>query len=112
MRTSGEALIRNHRRWSALTATDDWVRGTPAPERTAVHTGQPQFHCGEPPPAAEPSTRSHILAPLSCRTGGRRTRGPAPVTSGRCVDELVLHLGDVHGHLRRDSDLVEIGRLP
>src|SRR5215210_3291458 len=24
----------------------------------------------------------------------------------------VLHLSDVHGHLRRDSDLVEIGRLP
>jgi hypothetical protein len=52
-------LIRNHDRPSALTATDDWVRATPAPERTAAHTGQPQFHCGEPPPAAEPSTRSH-----------------------------------------------------
>ena len=37
------------------------ARGGPAPERTAAHTGQPQFHCGEPPPAAEPSTRSHTL---------------------------------------------------
>src|SRR4051794_24330149 len=45
----------------ALTATDDCVRGGPAPERTATHTGQPQFHCGEPPPAAEPNTRSNTL---------------------------------------------------
>ena len=62
---------------SALTATDDWVRGTPAPERTAAHTGQPQFHCGEPPPAAEPSTRSHTPISLSARTGGAGPRSGA-----------------------------------
>jgi hypothetical protein len=36
-RTSGEALSRNQFRWSALTATDDWVRGRAGrePVRTA-----------------------------------------------------------------------------
>ena len=61
-RMSGEALSRNQFRWSALTATDDWVRGRAGrePVRTARHPGQPQFHCGKPPPAADPSTCSHI----------------------------------------------------
>ncbi|MEU5703071.1 hypothetical protein [Streptomyces aurantiacus] len=45
---------------------EDWVRGRQGrePSRTARHPGQPQFHCGNPPPAAEPSTRSHILVLL------------------------------------------------
>jgi len=29
------------------------------PSRTARHWGQLQFHCGNPPPAAAPSTRTH-----------------------------------------------------
>ena len=59
---SGEALSRNQRRSSGLTATDDWVRGRAGrePSRTARHGGQVQFHCGNPPPAAEPSTRTHM----------------------------------------------------
>ena len=77
VRTSGEALIRNHRRRSTLTATDDWVRGGAAPERTAAHTGQPQFHCGEPPPAAEPRTRSHTLAPRGSEGAGPDGSGAA-----------------------------------
>ncbi|MGW4487320.1 hypothetical protein ACWEOE_26170, partial [Amycolatopsis sp. NPDC004368] len=48
------------------------MRAGSAPDRTAAQTGQPQFHCGEPPPAAEPSTRSHIAAlrPWSSRGSG------------------------------------------
>ncbi|GAA3045838.1 hypothetical protein GCM10010464_07580 [Pseudonocardia yunnanensis] len=104
--------------------------------RTAAHTGQPQFHCGEPPPAAEPSTRSNIVVtPLSTEepppegvgssdmrrpfgpaghlwsrraVGGLRTRsGPAPP-----YVPLVVQLGDVHRHLGRDADLLELRRLP
>ena len=62
VRTSGEALSRNQSRRPALTATDDWLRGRQgrAPVRTAWHGGQVQFHCGKPPPAAEPRTRTRI----------------------------------------------------
>src|SRR5215211_9526196 len=58
---SGEALSRNHRWLLALTATDDWVRERQGrePSRAARHCGQAQFHCGKPPPAAAPSTRTH-----------------------------------------------------
>ena len=58
---SGEALNRNHCARSKLTAIDDWERGTQGrePVRTARHGGQVQFHCGNPPPAADPNTRTH-----------------------------------------------------
>jgi hypothetical protein len=58
---SGEALNKNHCCRSVLTAIDDWERGTQGrvPVRTARHWGQVQFHCGNPPPAADPSTRTH-----------------------------------------------------
>src|SRR3954470_16672452 len=58
-RRSGEALTRNHGPSAPRIASDDWVRGTaPAPSRAASHTPQWQFHCGNPPPAAEPRTRT------------------------------------------------------
>src|SRR3712207_9089699 len=70
---SGEALSRTHRRRSALTAIDDWVRGRAGrdPSRTARHGGQAQFHCGYPPPAAEPSTRTHMSIGGPPSSGGR-----------------------------------------
>src|SRR4051812_25597178 len=34
------------------------MRGIAAPERAASHVGQRQFHCGKPPPAAEPRIRT------------------------------------------------------
>ncbi len=47
-RMSGEALNRNHRSRSGLTAIDDWVRARAGrvPFRTARQVGQLQFHCG------------------------------------------------------------------
>src|SRR3954470_7406805 len=65
-RTSGDALSRNHCRPSPLTAADACVRGRidACPARTSVQLAQPQFHCGEPPPAAEPSTRKYKLLRL------------------------------------------------
>src|ERR1700755_3710109 len=65
-RTSGEALSTNHCWPSALTAADAWVRGRSAgsPARTPTQLAPPQFHCGEPPPAADPSTRRYKIARL------------------------------------------------
>src|SRR6478609_11956643 len=58
-RISGEALSKNQESPSALTATDSCVRACARmlPRRTPTQFGQPQFHCGKPPPAAEPKTR-------------------------------------------------------
>src|SRR5260370_3218370 len=66
---SGETLKRNQCRSSALTAMDDCVRGRQESEpiRTAWQFGQLQFHCGKPPPAADPSIRTRILRSLIAR---------------------------------------------
>ena len=57
-RISGDAQRRNQRDPSGLTATDVCVRAVSpgAPARTAVQSRHPQFHCGNPPPAAAPNT--------------------------------------------------------
>jgi len=59
-RISGEALSRNQRSPSAEIATDSCVRARAFsdPTRKPLQLPQPQFHCGKPPPAAEPRTRS------------------------------------------------------
>ena len=45
-----------------LLAIDDCVRGRArTPARAASHVPQRQFHCGNPPPAAEPRTRRSEL---------------------------------------------------
>ena len=48
---------------SELIAMDSWRRGVArmVPARTPRQFGQPQFHCGKPPPAAEPSTRMRTM---------------------------------------------------
>ena len=68
--------MRNQSSPSALTATDSWVREVAriAPVRTPRQLGQPQFHWGKPPPAAEPSTRTSISA--------LRHRSPSPRALG------------------------------
>jgi hypothetical protein len=57
---SGEALNRIQFLLSAETAIDDWVRRRLEffEVRAARQLGQLQFHCGTPPPAAEPRTRT------------------------------------------------------
>nr|GLK33758.1 hypothetical protein GCM10017611_06010 [Rhodococcus wratislaviensis] len=72
---SGEALSRNHCCRSALTAIDDWERELQGrdPVRAARHGGHVQFHCGNPPPAADPSTRTHKpITPFAVSPTGRR----------------------------------------
>src|SRR6202030_1931317 len=58
-RRSGDAFKSSHRSPSALMARLDWLRGLTrlSPLQASRQTGQRQFHCGKPPPAAEPKTR-------------------------------------------------------
>jgi hypothetical protein len=55
---SGEALNNTQFSWSELTVMDDCVRAVTRllPVRYPLQLGQLQFHCGKPPPAAEPRT--------------------------------------------------------
>lgn len=59
---SGPALPKNHSPAPSPTAmVEEYRRLTGGePDRAAVHTGHPQFHCGTPPPAAEPRMRTSI----------------------------------------------------
>jgi hypothetical protein len=59
-RKSGDALRSSQDSPSAPTATLDWVRAATrgSPAQASRHTGHRQFHCGNPPPAAEPRTRA------------------------------------------------------
>ncbi len=96
VRMSGEALIRNHRRWSALTATDDWVRGRMAAE-PSVPRGTPGSRsstAGEPPPPPSPApaaTSWHSAVVGRSEGGGPDLRSGAARSS-----KLVVQLGDVH----------------
>jgi len=61
-RRSGEALRSNQVVEDAETATCVCVRGWPfsTPCRKRLQFEHPQFHCGKPPPAAEPRTLTRI----------------------------------------------------
>jgi len=74
-RRSGDAFRRIQRAPSALTATDDCNEPTPR-SRAARQLGQPQFHCGTPPPAAEPRMITRIETSKLKRG---RVRHPAPL---------------------------------
>ncbi len=61
-RMSGEAFRRTQLSPSALIATWSWLRALPgkAPSRSDWQLWQAQFHCGNPPPAAVPSSFTRI----------------------------------------------------
>src|SRR5437899_9567330 len=61
-RRSGEALIRNQRSPSPLTASDAWLRGVAflSPARARRQASALEFHWGKPPPAAAPRTTAFI----------------------------------------------------
>ena len=63
-RKSGEVFNKNQVRSSLLIATWAWLRLLPekVPARNDLQLRQLQFHCGKPPPAAEPRTLIRILA--------------------------------------------------
>src|ERR1700691_5146322 len=79
---SGEALHTTHWQPSTETAIEDWLRRRAfrVPARTPLQFAQLQFHCGTPPPAAEPnpriskdSSRSAVWRPPRGYRGGTRS---------------------------------------
>src|SRR4051812_23548100 len=67
-RRSGDALTNSQRSPSAETAIDAWVRHFVLidPSRAALLSGALQFHCGYPPPAAEPRTTTSMAISPGC----------------------------------------------
>src|ERR1700722_1838551 len=59
---SGDALMRNQLPDPSPTATEDWVWGRRKPLLACWQLAQAQFHCGRPPPAATPNSRTRIMA--------------------------------------------------
>ncbi len=93
VRTSGEALKSTQRSPSADTQSDDWLRGRTSSVRVRAETqrGQPQFHWGSPPPAAEPRTMARMEGVVA--EGGREQAGEcvrADLGAGGELDEIGL----------------------
>src|SRR5277367_7051637 len=83
---SGEALTRAHALGvSPQTAIEDCVRARvcTAPLRTPAQLRQLQFHCGKPPPAAEPNTRI-LKGIVPASQPHRAKKGQEPGCEGRC----------------------------
>src|SRR6478736_102943 len=116
-RISGEALSKNQESPSALTATDSCVRACARmlPRRTPTQFGQPQFHCGKPPPAAEPKTRINTMVlPAAAR---RHTRNDASVKqvrrcNGQRCSQTVVVFSLIGTNLCAHVDLFEARRFP
>src|SRR5450631_3451306 len=84
---SGEALHSTQRRPSTETAIEDWLRlrACSVPARTPLQLPQLQFHCGKPPPAAEPSTR------ISTTAAGRLCGDRPGVTGAEPDQRLAMY---------------------
>src|SRR5215472_4815508 len=95
-RRSGEAPTRNHTRSSGENTVCVCVRGRArnVPARIPLQLRQAQFHCGKPPPAAEPKILIFTcvvsgkrvgkkLSVAGLRKGGYKTARPL-VADGRC----------------------------
>src|SRR3954464_7082011 len=107
-RRSGEALIRNQRSPSPLTANNAWVRraapGSPA--RARRQASALEFHWGKPPPAAAPNTTALTAAPYRSI---EPQRGPKQSRSGGLFLEVGASVGvDLHA----DGDLDDPWFLP
>ena len=99
---------------SPVTAIEDWVRARVwrEPLRTPAQLRQLQFHCGKPPPAAEPNTR--IFNRLHRRAGSepgrlRRHRPPQPA---RLLTPYASALGDVHRDFHTEPEISRLRSFP
>lgn len=101
-RRSGEAPMRSQFSPSPVTATLAWVAGRTrgSPVRARLHWRHPQFHCGKPPPAADPSTRATGLGCQFClvnRTACSDAGGEVPVDFHAEADFTECRAGPCHG---------------
>src|SRR5581483_1082687 len=114
---SGEAFKRNHVRSSALTATDDCVRGRTNREpadgvaRAASQLPQRQFHWGTPPPAAAPRMRIFMVG--LCRAfAWSRLLGFLARKDGAIRAETIIIRVHVSGDFHVEGDFLEIRFRP
>lgn len=92
--TSPGPSVRPGAPWTAI---EDCVRGFARlePERTPAQFRQLQFHCGNPPPAAAPSTLIFIYP--ACRGGDNYRRRPlARDDAIRSQNDVRSAIADVH----------------
>ena len=91
-----------------VTAIEDWVRARAraVPLRTPAQLRQLQFHWGNPPPAADPSTRI-FTAPLQSRFDFSRAQ---PACAGRCPVPLALR--DVHRDFHAEPEINRLRSFP
>src|SRR5579872_1008605 len=100
-RRSIEALSRTQFAPSMVIARPAWVRGLTrlSPLQARRQTRQPQFHCGTPPPAPEPSATAlnrwlvglivEARRDMNGAAGGRREPGPLHQRTRRGVEIAV-----------------------
>src|SRR5450755_1791636 len=99
-RMSGEALKSTPSApTSGRTKIDDCVRALArsVPRRTPVQLAQLQFHCGKPPPAAEPKMVTRMGDPGK-QTPWGQARAPVP-NAGRSA------CGDVHRDFEAEAEI-------
>ncbi|MNN42440.1 hypothetical protein D3C81_1566210 [compost metagenome] len=102
-RMSGDALHSTHSTPSSLRAIDDCVRrcARRLPLRTPAHWRQLQFHCGKPPPAAEPRTRM-CMADAPEGRPGQRIGWPGDQST----------VGEIHRHFEANAQIGKRGFSP
>jgi len=90
-------LINSQLSPSAVTARLAWVRGRTraSPAHAKRHVGQRQFHCGKPPPAAEPRTRA-VNRPIQDRRkwADQNSAGKYPLISR--PTQISTRVGVIH----------------
>src|SRR6478736_7299085 len=115
-RISGDALSKNHESPSALTATDSCVRACArmVPRRTPTQFGQPQFHCGKPPPAAEPKTRinTFLLPPAAALHTSESAQAKQKRRCNGRRSQTVVVFSLIGTNLCAHVDLFEARRFP
>ena len=110
VRMSGDAFTNAHALLaSPVTAIEDCVRARvwSEPLRTPAQLRQLQFHCGKPPPAAEPNTRIFIAGSEPGRL--KRHRPPQPA---RLLTPFASALGDVHRDFHTEPEISGLRSFP
>src|SRR5688500_1047660 len=118
---SGDAFTSAHAVGSPPdTAIEDCVRfsARTEPLRTPAQLRQLQFHCGKPPPAAEPSTRIfislHLIRPGRSPPGFTVQSGPDDKTCPACTEHApaTSAVGDIHRDFHAEPEIDRFGSFP
>lgn len=105
VRISGDVLNNSQSTSLLLTAIEDWVRrfALIVPLRTPSQLGQLQFHCGNPPPAAEPRTLTLIRITLFFCLCYSIRKAPETGAFLHIHSKQKLSVCDVHGDFETET---------